>query len=98
MIEILYKNIGYELVRVIQEQMTGKAQGEAAGSGIVVKKYGYDGLSRVTSFEIYNNSTLEQGVEYGYNEVGQLTSLREGGANYGYEYPDYMTSIPVTVQ
>lgn len=75
-----------QLARVIQEQIIGKNQGETAGSGIVVKKYGYDKLSRVTNFEIYNNSTLEQGVEYGYNELGQMTSLREGGANYGYEY------------
>ena len=39
-----------ELARVIQERIIGKDQGENAGSGIVVKKYGYDRLSRVTSF------------------------------------------------
>ena len=75
-----------ELARVIQERIIGKNQGENPGAGVVVKKYGYDRLSRVTSFEIYNNSTLEQGVEYQYNEIGQMTALREGGANYGYEY------------
>ena len=75
-----------ELARVIQERIVSKDQDKTAGAGIVVKKYGYDRLSRVTSFEIYNNSTLEQGVEYKYNELGQLTTLREDGANYGYEY------------
>ncbi len=75
-----------EMARIIQERIIEKNQDETAGSGVVVKKYGYDSLSRVTSFEIYNNSTLEQKIGYQYNELGQLTALREDGDNYEYEY------------
>ncbi|QIB70017.1 RHS repeat-associated core domain-containing protein [Aminipila butyrica] len=55
-------------------------------STVIQKKYSYDNLSRIKSFEIYNNTTLEQKEEYRYDELSRLTGIKEKGILYAYEY------------